>query len=261
MSEEQRYKVLYSLSKPIYKDGAPVVIEAGALVQDTIKNKLHVQIKFLNIGVKQITMLKAKIWLLDSIGRALSDSEKQYLDLTANPYENFAGNTPIYLKENTARQFKACATEICFSDGSVWEGGENGWEEIPAQKAITEKMRSTEALMEFKAVYCKDAQYLPVAYMDLWFCACGGANKSERKTCWRCHADFQAMEEADEFTLKNNHLYKKGIGLVGAKTSQEIAKGIEILSGIEDWKDSKSKLEESTKSCASRLSRAREWMT
>ncbi|MBQ4269005.1 MAG: leucine-rich repeat domain-containing protein, partial [Clostridia bacterium] len=189
-------------------------------------------------------MLKAKIWLLDSIGRALSDSEKQYLDLTANPYENFAGNTPIYLKEDTARQFKACATEICFSDGSVWEGGENGWEEIPAQKAITEKMRSAEALMEFKAVYCKDAQYLPVTYKDLWFCACGGANKSERKTCWRCHADFQAMEEADEFTLKNNHLYKKGVGLVGAKTSQEIAKGIEILSGIEDWKDSKNKLEE-----------------
>ena len=68
-----RYKKLFTLEGAFYKENAPVMIKAGALVSDTENGRLHVQLKFRNLSEKQIIMLKAKLVLMDAIRRACSE--------------------------------------------------------------------------------------------------------------------------------------------------------------------------------------------
>ena len=147
----ERYKIIHNLDKNLYAEGAPVIIKAGALVSDTERGKLHIQLKFQNLDEKKITLLKAKIVLMDSIGRPLSEVEKQYLDLNAKLAEEFGANLPISVAENATRQFSAMVVEVCFEDGFVWSGNDAGWEPIPAQESLSEKFVSAEALKEFAA--------------------------------------------------------------------------------------------------------------
>ena len=71
-----RYKIEFSLKKPLYKETSPVVIQSGAVVSDTQENKIHIQLKFLNICEKAIVLLKVKMILMDAIGRELGEIEK-----------------------------------------------------------------------------------------------------------------------------------------------------------------------------------------
>ena len=239
----ERYKIIHTINKSLYAEGAPVIIKAGALVSDTEKGRLHVQLKFQNIVDKTITLLKAKVTLMDSIGRLLNELEKQYLDLSANRSSEFGANVAIAVTESATRQFSAIVTEVCFADGTVWSANDAAWEETPAQEELGSKFTSAEALKEFNLNCCDKAKYIPLVYKDVWLCSCGNVNKKEKAQCDACGANLQTMQGADDATLRCDYIYRQATLLTDKNNSADITKGIALFESIIDWKDSKDRVE------------------
>jgi hypothetical protein len=239
----ERYKIIHKLDKALYAEGAPVIIKAGALVSDTEKGRLHVQLKFQNIVDKTITLLKAKVTLMDSIGRPLNELEKQYLDLSANRSSEFGANVAIAVTESATRQFSVIVTEVCFADGTVCSVNDAAWEEMPAQEELGSKFTSAEALKEFNLNCCDKAKYIPLVYKDVWCCSCGNVNKKEKAQCDACGANLQTMQGADDATLRCDYIYRQATLLTDKNNSADITKGIALFESIIDWKDSKDRVE------------------
>ena len=124
---ESKYKIIFNIKENLYMENAPVVIKAGALVQNTENSNLHIQLKFQNIVNKTISMLKVRITLMDIVGRLLGQTENQYLDLNCSRNKLCGSNIPVRIKENATRKFSVQVMEVCFSDGSIWEGNDAEW--------------------------------------------------------------------------------------------------------------------------------------
>ncbi len=240
----ERYKIIFSLEKSLYKETAPVIIKSGALVSDTEKGKLHIQLKYQSISSKGISLLKAKILAMDSIGRTLESVEKQYLDLNVKQGEEFAGNIPIAIKEFATRQFSAIVEEVCFSDGSIWHNDGFAWEDLPQSDLLESKFTTREAVNEFKNSYCKRAKYVPVRYKGIWVCACGDINKAENGKCSVCGAELAVMEVVDEKVLHNDNIYRNAVKLSAKNNTSDLKKAISLFESIIDWKDSRLQIEE-----------------
>ena len=182
-----KYNILYSLEKNLYLEGAPILMEAGALVSNTENGKVHIQLKFKNLSNTTISMVKVGFVLMDSVGREIGRSEKQYIDLKAKLNESFGDKDPAYLTDNTARKFLAIIEEVCFIDGSIWTVPEDAvWENIPSAQVLSQKLTTQEAREEFKLVYCKQAKFVAFAHKDLWVCSCGNVNKNAHEKCCSC---------------------------------------------------------------------------
>ncbi len=240
----ERYKIIFSLDKCLYKETAPVIIKSGALVSDTEKGKLHIQLKYQSIAQKEISLLKAKIVAMDSIGRTLETVEKQYLDLNVKQGEEFGGNVPIAIKEFATRQFSAVVDEVCFSDGSIWCNENAVWEDMPKLNLLESKFTTKECVNQFKYAYCKQAKYVPVRYKDIWVCACGSINKAENGKCSVCGAELAVMELVDEKVLNNDNIYRNAVKLSAKNNASDLKKAISLFQSIIDWKDSRIKIEE-----------------
>lgn len=95
---EKRYTRLYSINGPLYSNGSPVLISAGALLNDHVTGKVLSQLKFRNISLKKIKALKIEVTPKDTVGRNLGDSVVyQYLDLHIKRDEEFGQKEAIYL--------------------------------------------------------------------------------------------------------------------------------------------------------------------
>lgn len=240
----ERYKIIFSLHQSLYSKTAPVIIKSGALVSDTEKGKLHIQLKYQSIAQKEISLLKAKIVAMDSIGRTLETVEKQYLDLNVKQGEEFGGNVPIAIKEFATRQFSAVVEEVCFSDGSIWCNENAVWDNMPKLNLLESKFTTKEYVNQFKYVYCKQGKYVPTRHKDIWVCSCGCINKAEKEKCSVCGADLAVMESVDEKVLHNDNVYCNAIKLSAKNNVNDLKKAIALFESIIDWKDSRIKIEE-----------------
>ena len=238
------YNILFSLGKNWYLEGAPVVLETGALVTNTETGGLHIQLKCKNLESSPIVMLKAEFLLMDSIGREVKRTEYQYIDLNAKLNESFCDRVPVYVNNDSVRKFSARIVEVCFNDGTVWTSPENAvWEQIPSGKPLSSKLPSKEARDEFARVYCQKAQVVPFTYKDLWICSCQNANKNSTEQCSACRAVFSKMTDVDNETLKKDNIYHNASALMIKANSAEVTKGIALFESIIDWKDSARKVE------------------
>ena len=74
----ERYKRIYDLGGARYADDAPVLICAGALLQDKISRSALVQLKLKNIDEREITTVKLRISPYDAADRPLETVEYSY---------------------------------------------------------------------------------------------------------------------------------------------------------------------------------------
>ena len=239
------YKILFSPTKNLYVEECPVIIKSGALVVNTENERLHIQLKFKNITSNTIISLKAKIILMDSVGREIDETEKIYPDLNAKLNDEFGAKTPIPINNGIVRKFSATVTEVCFADGSIWYPSPTStWEEIPTPRPLYEQFTSTESQAEFRYLHGKNAQFIPLSYKDLWICTCGNENKNNHLRCTKCNANLSAMESAEEETLRKDNIYKNAVALASKNNSAHHKKSIALFERINDWKDSIEKIEE-----------------
>ena len=237
------YKALFYINN-LYTEGCPTLIKKGVLFENSENGRLHIQLKFKILTEKQIAMLKVKLFFSDSIGREIGTAEKQYIDITAKRNETFGGETPIFLENSITRVFTAKITEICFSDGQIWNPDNNSkWEPIPERQSIKKILNSEESLNEYKRLFCKSATTTPFDYEDLWICACGNINKNNFSKCISCGAYHEKIYPIDADKLHNDGIYRKATELSNEKSSKDIELAINLFNKIIDWRDSNEKVE------------------
>lgn len=68
----ERFKRLFSAESNLYTAGAPLLILAGALLQDSYGGNLLAQIKYRSISEKTISAVTVSVVMLDAAGKALA---------------------------------------------------------------------------------------------------------------------------------------------------------------------------------------------
>lgn len=240
----EKYKIIYKQEPNLYLKNSPVIITAGALVFDSEKRRLHAQLKFKSVTQKTILLLKAKVVLMDSVGRKIGEIEKQYIDLRVKRGQEFGAKNPILIEEKTTRKIVAYVSEVCFSDGSVYSSEDSGWTKIPARIPLQEKFDTNYALEEYKKTFCQNAFCLPLEYENLWVCSCGTVNEKKDEKCYKCKSSLEEMKSADKEEFHNRNVYAKACELVEDDKSIQIEEGISLFSKIIDYQDSKAKVNE-----------------
>jgi hypothetical protein len=113
MTMSERYTRVFTQQGQYYCPGAPVVIQAGALLKDNQTGKILAQIKFKNISPQNIQALTVRVMAQDVSGKAISGvNEFQYLDLDIQRGEEFGQKTPIILPNAIAHSF-SCQCLLC----------------------------------------------------------------------------------------------------------------------------------------------------
>lgn len=110
----ERYIRLQDFPKNLYAEGVPVLIEAGALLKDSLTDALLVQMKFRNISEKEIASvtINVRIWT----GSEMIEQKFTYSRLSADIGEEFGQNTPILLASKEVLSAQASILSVTFAD-------------------------------------------------------------------------------------------------------------------------------------------------
>lgn len=195
----ERYSRLFYLQNPLYLEGAPVIIQAGAILKDNEKQKLIAQLKLQSISEKAIKAATVQITLLDTAERELGGAVVyQYLDLNISRDSDFGEQTPVYLDSAAARSFNVCVTEVVFDDNSIWSAEAAAWAELPKPEPLNSAL-SGELLIQYRLDNGEGCQAVPKNIRDLWYCVCGACNHDTEELCHVCTRPHSQCDE--EFDL------------------------------------------------------------
>ena len=197
-----RYTQLFLLPQNLYSEGAPILIEAGALLNDSQTNKILAQLKYKNLQEKRIKAMNVRIQPMDVLGNPLGDAISfQYLDLSVDCDEVFGSQTPINLPDNTTRGFSVEVCSVVFDDNSVWEATDASWETL--NKPIPFYTgKNQELLKQYQLLYGSGAIYQLQVMKDLWQCVCGAIHKNTTPTCHVCRNSLTDLRRFDMDALK-----------------------------------------------------------
>ena len=79
---EERYQELCRLTPNLYFYGSPVIIEAGALLKDTLNDNVLAQLKIRNLINKRLISCKVSVRAFENNGNELEGVDSYtYLDL------------------------------------------------------------------------------------------------------------------------------------------------------------------------------------
>lgn len=189
-----RYQEVYRLNQKLYLDGSPVIIEAGALQNDLVQNKILAQIKMRNISSKNIIACKVVIWAYEINGNKVEGiSSFSYLDINVATGEYFGTKTPIYMPDNNTRQFSVVVIEVVFSDHSIWKSDLCEWFEIPAQPRIIDRYHDYEMARQYEIEVGGNCKAVPMLIGGLFLCTCGTENMQVAGTCYKCHRSYEDL--------------------------------------------------------------------
>ena len=198
----ERYTRLFSLEKPLYAEGSPVIIEAGALLMDSVGGNVLAQLKFKSISPKIIKALTVSVTAKDTVGRAIgAPTVHQYLDMNIGRDAEFGQKAAIALPSANTRAFEVRVLEAAFADNSVWTAPDGlSWEPLPVQVPLLSD--DAELLKQYRMDINQAAAVELRREKDLWFCTCGAANRAGESTCHCCGKALSAMENADISKLR-----------------------------------------------------------
>jgi len=216
-----RFKRLYLLPvQNLYLEGAPLLLCAGALLEDTEKGALLVQLKFKNLSDQVLQAIKVSIETFDSFGKPLEQiPEYQYLDLNAARDEEFGQNVGVILHQSSARRFTCRCTAVAFDDGTQWTASELcDWQPLAKQLPLAEHLGVLAEQYRLDiGVSTFSIHSVPTIDRDLWLCACGAVNHTAEPTCHRCKKAYAALAAA----LDTQHLQEHLLARQQAETDRK----------------------------------------
>ena len=192
----KRYVELFRIKPCLYREGSPVIIEAGALHRDNALNRVLAQIKLRNISDKKIIACKLNIRAFEPNGRELEGIENQpYLDLQTLPGMDFGAKVPVYMPDDLTRVFSAAVCEVVFSDNTVWrsDGDADEWQQIEFQKTIDDHLNDPEIIRQYHIEAGEVSRFVPEKRGDLFLCTCGTINLSPEGKCVSCHKTYDGI--------------------------------------------------------------------
>ena len=133
-----RYQSLYRVHNNLFIEGSPVIIMAGALLKDTVTDKVLAQLKIRNLELKKLIACKVAIRAFEPSGAELEGiKEYSYLDVNVGRGQDFGTKVPVYLPDKKTRKIDVSVTEIVFEDNTVWKAEPCEWERVPDQELIS----------------------------------------------------------------------------------------------------------------------------
>ncbi len=198
----ERYTKLFSQVKPLYAEGSPVIIMAGALLLDNVGGNVLAQLKFKNISPKTVKALTVSVTANDTVGRVIGKPTiYQYLDLNAERDAEFGQKTAISLPSENTRECEVRVLEAAFADNSVWTAPEGlSWEPVPEQTPLFPN--DAELLKQYRMEVNPAAKSELLTVKDLWLCSCGAVNRAVENACHCCETPLSAMKNADLSSLR-----------------------------------------------------------
>ena len=248
----ERYKRLYSLGKSLDSEKSPVIVVAGALLNDTVTGMVIAQLKFKSISEKPIKAVIVSIQSLSTTGEIIGEElEHQYLDLDVSRDDEFGQKEAIKLSDKTTRSFNVKLIEVIFSDNSIWKGKDGMLEAITAPDSLTAAFNNDQDLIEqYKIEFGKNSTTYPRREKDLWICNCGAINHDFEKQCHLCNVDSDKLFNVDINALidhKNIRIYKKALEYFQSDTIESLEKSKLLLAGLSKYGDSEEKIVEINK--------------
>jgi len=205
----ERYRRLFSLESAKYADGAPVIICAGALLDDRLSHSFMAQFRFKNISDRRISALRIIVAPKDAAGNTLESVEYMYQNMNVSRDEDFGQRTAIIIPCSNACSFEACISQVIFTDGNIWDGTDTVWGDIKSIKTLLEAYGDEELSAQFAIRYGDDCKFLPQDDRGLWFCACGLVNRDDEPKCHGCRRVYSALKAVNISSLRSQSLQRQ----------------------------------------------------
>lgn len=211
-----RYERINSLPDNLYVEGSPVVVSAGALLHDTVNDKMLVQLKLRNIGTSTIQAVKVDIKAYNRNGQEIEGvKEFLYSDLNVAHGEEFGQKTPIYLPDNSAGKYDVDVTEVVLRGAETWKR-QNFEEWQPLEKQKTTAVLLDKEMQKQYAIEVGDgksfdqtAEYIPDITLDLFRCTCGDINPESSSKCLKCGRNKEKMFDALDTEFLKSKCYAR----------------------------------------------------
>lgn len=181
-----RYIQRFRLPARQYTPTAPVVLAAGALLEDTKLPRLVAQLKFIGLSPSPIAALTVELRCLDGGGGDMGALSFSYEGLRIRRGQAFGQYTAIVLPGEDIRSFSAAVSTVTFDDGTVWTAPEGAiWDTLPGFVPLEQTLTGP-ALLSLSREGLPKGRYAYAAPAGLWYCTCGGVNQDGEGTCHRC---------------------------------------------------------------------------
>ena len=200
----ERYERKYTLAHRLYADGAPVIITAGALLDDTLSRRRLVQLKFLSVAEKKIASVRVSVTPLGAAGEEHgAPVEYLYDNVNAARDTEFGQKSAIVLPESDTASFTVSVTEVIYADGSRWDGTGAAWTALHMPRTLADALGGEEVAGQFAIRYGSDCVMMPEGERGLWVCACGAINREAEAKCHRCRRVYAALKNINLSSLRS----------------------------------------------------------
>lgn len=194
----ERYTKRFDLPRYLYQEGAPVIITAGALIQDTQTGQALAQLRLSSLSKETIQAVTVRLTPLDASGQRLGeDVPHRYVGLDAARDDYFGERVPVRFPDPRTCAFSVAVTEVLFADSTIWQGEETPWEPRALPQIFLEEMEDQEAAQHCRTKWGEGSRVLFQEDRDLWRCPCSALNRREEETCHRCGKRRAALPEVD----------------------------------------------------------------
>ena len=170
----ERYIQRFRLTPRQYTAAAPVVLAAGALLEDTQIPRLVAQLKFKSISPELLTALRVQVACLDETGAVQNTTEFCYSGLQVRRGNTFGAYTAISLPLSGSTRCTVSLLSAAFSGGRTWEAPQGAKVVLlpaftPLEEAVADPAQRAQA--QGRIPKCRYA-YREVE--DLWYCPAEG---------------------------------------------------------------------------------------
>ena len=183
---EQRYIQRFRLPERLYTAGAPVVLVAGALLEDTHFPRLVLQLKFKSISPQPIAALTVAVDCRDADRNTVGTRQFHYRALHIARGQTFGQYTALILPVGETAAVTVRVEHAAFEDGTGWTAPEGAqWTGLPSFLPLEDAVKEPE-LLALSRKGLPGGRYAFFARPGLWYCTCGGVNQEGETTCHRC---------------------------------------------------------------------------
>ncbi len=242
----ERYEIIKEkeLTDIWYKD-FPIELNKTRLLYDNQTGNVLIQFKLTNVCTKIINTVYLKINCYD-VSKTVVDSVEEHVIpmLSVKQNESFGDKAPAVSKDRRTADVNVIITKVVFSDGSVWENGNNF---RPIQVHAPEEITfAPHIASRFKSVsgHLPNIKYMFREYDGYWRCTCGRINYQNADICSCCACKREELRNLFSEEYLKELIYQNAKNKMNSDTESEYMTAINILNTIKDYKDSEQLIEE-----------------
>ena len=217
-----RFQELYRIQPNLFIEGSPVLIEAGALLKDTVTDKVLALVKIKNLESKKVIACRVAIRAFGPDGTETEGlPDYLYVDIDAEIGQNFGAKIPVYLPDKTSRKMSVSVTQVVFADESVWNHEPGEWMEVPEQQYITDLFPDGEFKKQYSLEVGPECAFVPVIRNGLFQCTCGATNLATADRCYHCNRNYEELVAKMDLDYLADHIAIRQVEEKAAAEAEE----------------------------------------